>query len=215
MNTDTLITELSRDLQPVRRGATRALLRNGLIGGATAAAMVVLFWPTLGARTDLAEAAATSAFWMKLFYTASIAALGFVALERLSQPGVRQPSWFRLLLPPIALLAAVTAVRWAIIPGGQAVSFWMGASWWQCPLYVVLLSAPIFVGVIRAMTHLAPTRLDSAGAAAGLVAGAAGATVYALHCVETSPGFVLLWYSLGLGIATLIGATIGPRLLRW
>lgn len=215
MNTEVLIVELSRNLQPVPLHGPRALLRRGLIRGAAVAMVLVLFWPSLAVRSDLSVAAVTMGFWMKLLYTASIASLGFFALERLSRPGARDLHWTRLLWPPIALLALVTSIQLAIAPDGNTASFWMGSSWFQCPLYVMLLSVPVFVGLVRAMAHLAPTRLEAAGAAAGLVAGATGASIYALHCAETSPGFVLLWYSLGLAAATLVGAAVGPRPLRW
>jgi hypothetical protein len=66
-----------------------------------------------------------------------------------------------------------------------------------------------------ALSRLAPARLGSAGAAAGLVGGATGATAYAFHCAETSPGFVFVWYSLGLAAASAAGALLGPRMLRW
>lgn len=91
----------------------------------------------------------------------------------------------------------------------------MGASWWQCPLYVSLLSVPVHFGLVRSLSRLAPTRLGTTGGVAGLVAGATSASIYALHCAETSPGFVMVWYSLGLALAALLGAAAGPRLLRW
>lgn len=215
MNTEALIAELSSDLQPVPRGATRILLRKGLIAGAVVAGVAVLFWPSLGPRPDMGVAVLTASFWIKLLYTASIASLGFVALDRLSRPGAAKLHWARLLWPPVTALAAIAAMRWAAAPVGDAKAFWMGSSWWECPAYVAALALPVFVGLIWAMSRLAPTRLRAAGAAAGLVSGATGASIYALHCAETSPGFVLLWYSLGLGAATLLGAAVGPRLLRW
>ena len=53
------------------------------------------------------------------------------------------------------------------------------------------------------------------GAAAGLLSGAAGAAVYALHCPEMSAPFLFVWNGLGmLGMAGL-GAWLGPRVLRW
>ncbi len=215
MNTDVLIAELSSGLRPVPRGATRTLLRKGLITGAVVTGVVVLFWPSLGPRPDMALAVMTASFWIKLLYTASIASLGFVALDRLSRPDAAKLHWARLLWPPVAALAAIAAMRWAAAPAGDSRAFWMGSSWWQCPAYVAALALPVFVGLMWAMSRLAPTRLGAAGAAAGLVSGATGASIYALHCTETSPGFVLLWYSLGLGAATLLGAAVGPRLLRW
>ena len=215
MNTEALIADLASGLQPVPRGATRTLLRHGLITGAAVAGVAVLFGPSLGPRPDMATAVMTAPFWIKLLYTASVASLGFVALDRLSRPDAAKLHWSRLLWPPVAALAAIAAMRWTEAPAGDSDAFWMGSSWWRCPAYVAALALPVFVGLMSAMSRLAPTRLRAAGAAAGLVSGGTGATIYALHCAETSPGFVLLWYSLGLAAATLLGAVAGPRLLRW
>ncbi|WP_242138779.1 DUF1109 domain-containing protein [Sphingomonas sp. TREG-RG-20F-R18-01] len=215
MNTEALIADLSTGLSPVPVGAPRRLLRKGLVAGAVAAAVAVLFWPSLGPRPDMATAVMTASFWIKLLYTASIASLGFVALDRLSRPDAAKLHWSRLLWPPVAALAAIAAMRWAAAPAGDSEAFWLGSSWWQCPAYVAALALPVFVGLIWAMSRLAPTRLRAAGAAAGLVSGGTGASIYALHCTESSPGFVLLWYSLGLAAATVLGAVAGPRLLRW
>jgi hypothetical protein len=80
---------------------------------------------------------------------------------------------------------------------------------------VLALSLPIFVGLLWSYRRFAPTHLRAAGATAGLSAGAWAATLYCLHCPEVSAMFVLTWYSLGIGLATLLGALVGPRLLRW
>jgi hypothetical protein len=42
-----------------------------------------------------------------------------------------------------------------------------------------------------------------------------GASGYALACPEASPAFVAVWYSLGVLLTGLLGAALGPRLLRW
>jgi hypothetical protein len=91
----------------------------------------------------------------------------------------------------------------------------LGKSWIFCPWLVLLLAAPIFVGLLWSFRRLAPTRLRAAGAVAGLAAGAWAATVYCLHCPEVSALFVLTWYSLGIALAAGVGALLGPRLLRW
>lgn len=215
MKTEVLIAHLSDGLKPVPRRATRIRLRKGMITGAVVAGGGVLFWPGLGPRPDMPHAVLTGSFWIKLLYTASIASLGFIALARLSRPDAAKLYWSRLLWPPVAALAAVVAMRWAAAPAGDARAFWMGSSWSQCPAYVAALALPVFVGLMWATSQLAPTKLRAAGATAGLVSGGTGASIYALHCTETSPGFVLIWYSLGLGAATLLGAALGPRLLRW
>lgn len=215
MNNDALIADLSSEVEPVPRGTAKTSLVRAAAGGAAAAILFVLLSPSLGMRPDLGSAALTSMFWVKVLYTASIAVLGFSVLERLSRPDSDRMSWTVLLWPPLGLASIVTDVHRAMVPAASDAAFWLGSSWWQCPLYVLGLSVPVCAPLMLALSRLAPTRLASAGAAAGLVAGATGAMAYALHCVETSPGFVFIWYSLGLAAASATGALLGPRMLRW
>ena len=65
------------------------------------------------------------------------------------------------------------------------------------------------------MRGAAPASPTLAGAAAGLLAAAAGATLYAFHCFDDSPLFVVTWYSLATTLVVAIGAVAGHRLLRW
>jgi hypothetical protein len=69
--------------------------------------------------------------------------------------------------------------------------------------------------VLFAVRRLAPTQPMRAGAAAGLLAGATGAWIYAFHCDEYAVPFLALWYTLGILIAGAAGALLGRRLLRW
>ena len=80
---------------------------------------------------------------------------------------------------------------------------------------VLMLSAPIFIGLLWSFQRLAPTRLTAAGGAAGFAAGAWAATLNCLHCPEVSALFVLTLYTLGIGLAAIVGALLGPRLLCW
>jgi hypothetical protein len=50
---------------------------------------------------------------------------------------------------------------------------------------------------------------------AGLVAGGISAMAYALHCANDSLPFVAFWYGGTIVFCTLVGAGLGPRLLRW
>ena len=56
-----------------------------------------------------------------------------------------------------------------------------------CPWLVLMLSMPIFGGLLWSFRRLAPTRLRAAEAAAGAWA----TTLYCLHCPEVSAVFVL------------------------
>jgi hypothetical protein len=62
---------------------------------------------------------------------------------------------------------------------------------------------------------MAPTRLGLSGAASGLLAGAMGAAVYALHCPEMEPVFLGAWYLLGMLVPAGLGALVGRWMLRW
>jgi hypothetical protein len=215
MNTDELISRLSSHVVRIPQNAAMASLLRAVAIGGISAALIVMFWPSLGVRPDLGLAVLTGMFWVKVAFTATTAIFGFGVLERLSRPDSAPTRWGRLLWPPSMLVLIVIAVHGAMAPEGSDTGFWLGSSWWQCPLYVLIVSAPVSAALILALSRLAPTRLAVAGAAAGLVAGATGATAYAFHCVESSPGFVLIWYSLGLIAASAAGGLLGARLLRW
>ncbi len=112
----------------------------------------------------------------------------------------------------VAVLAAAELTR---APPRERLDVWLGSSWKICPFLVLGLSAPIFLALLKGLARLAPTRLRAAGALAGITAGASAALVYCLHCPESTASFVLTWYSAGIALAGLIGAMLGPRLLRW
>jgi len=97
----------------------------------------------------------------------------------------------------------------------QQMGMLLGSSWKSCPWYIAALASPLFIATFWCLKDLAPTRLALAGAAAGLLSGALSASVYALHCTESTAPFIGIWYVLGIMIPTLIGAVLGPRMMRW
>ncbi len=85
-----------------------------------------------------------------------------------------------------------------------------------CLASTPLLSLAPLAAILFVMRESAPTWPGLAGAVAGLAAGTgAGATLYAAHCVDDSPLFVIVWYSIAIGLVTLLGAGVGRRVLRW
>lgn len=212
VKTDELLDRLSGNLAPAPRAAVSRNLGLGLFGGMAATFAVLLF--TLGLRRDLAAAVTGAAFWIKLAYTFVLAALGLWLVERQSRAGAdaRVPGW--LLLVPVLLLGAVAALQ-INAPQADWRALAMGHTAKVCSLLILALSLPIFAGLLWAMRRLAPTRLTLAGACAGLLAGAASATLYCLHCPEAAAPFVLIWYSLGILLAAALGAAAGRWALRW
>jgi hypothetical protein len=169
----------------------------------------------LGYRPDFGIAMYHAAFWLKWGYTLSLA-LGALAMTmQLARPDSGRLRGLWLTAIPVVLLTGVGLLELARTPPAQWLTMWLGHSWMTCPWLVLSLAAPIFIGLLWSFRRLAPTRLRAAGAAAGLTAGAFAATVYCIHCPEVSAIFVLTWYSLGILLATALGALLGPRLLRW
>jgi hypothetical protein len=84
-----------------------------------------------------------------------------------------------------------------------------------CLLAIPLLSVVPLTALLIALRAGAPRVPASAGAVAGLFAGALTATLYATHCPDDSPLFVAVWYTLAVCLVTLAGALAGSRVLRW
>ncbi len=213
MDTGDLIRRLSDDVAPVRRNAVGRRLAIGLLLGALVSAVCALL--LLGIRPDLMLAMRGISFWMKWGYTISLTLIAFVLAVQLARPDSNMLRWRWLLVIPVVPLAVMGAVELSRVPTSHWLHMLLGHSWASCPWHVLLLAIPIFVGLLWSFRRLAPTRLRAAGAAAGLAAGAFSATIYCLHCPEVSAVFVLTWYSLGIVLASALGALVGPRLLRW
>lgn len=213
-DTDALIEALSADLKATPRGAVAACIGLGAAVGGFSACLIVAF--KMGINPHLGAALQAPGFWLKLAYSAAIGSAAIGAAVRLARPDSppkrRLP--YLLAAPPLvmALAAAVTLAR---APASDWKSLWLGHSWTICPWNILGLAVPVFLGLLWAFRRLAPTRLRSAGAAAGLAAGGIAASAYCFHCPELSPLFVLCWYTLGVAAAAGLGALAGPRLLRW
>ena len=213
MNTDDLIAQLSSDVPPVRRHMLGWRIAAGiLVGVLVSGAYVVL---AMGVRPDIGKAMHGFSFWMKWGYTISLAIAALIVTAQLARPDSGRLRGLWLMAIPVVLLAGLGVAELVRTPPGEWLAMWLGQSWMVCPWRVLALAMPIFVGLLWSFRRLAPTRLRAAGAAAGLAAGAFAATVYCIHCPEVSAIFVLTWYSLGILLASSLGALLGPRLLRW
>lgn len=213
MNAEDLIASLAAEVKPVPRHALRHRAAAGMVAGAIATLAAVVLW--LGLRPDLAHAMMGATFWIKWAYTISLALAATLATVRLARPDGETGLALRLLALPVGALASIALIELAVAPRDQWLAMWLGHSWMICSRNVFLLAVPIFLGLLWAFRRFAPTRLALAGMSAGLAAGAWGATLYCLHCPETSALFVLTWYSLGIGLSALAGRLLGPLLLRW
>ena len=213
VKTNDLITMLAARTGAVLPDTGRRRFAMALGWGAFGATLLMAL--LLGVRPDMAEAARLPMFWIKLAFPASLAVVALLVALPLAHPGRGLRRLPYVLLAPLTLMWALALFQWQSAAPGQGERLLLGVSWNVCPLNIAVLSMPLFVAVFWAMKGLAPTRPALAGAAAGLVAGAGGALIYALHCTEMAAPFLGIWYVIGMLIPTAAGALIGRFALRW
>jgi hypothetical protein len=213
MKTDDLIAALSTGIESVPPRAVGSRLLLGLGLGAAVSAAVMVLW--LGLRADLMPAMMTGPFWMKFAYVLAVAVLGFGLIDRLARPDGEGGVFGPLILAPLGMMIALALYQLVGEPHSVRMQLMMGVSYQVCDRNIVILSLPIFAGLFWGLRTLAPTRLTQAGAAAGVLAGAAATLIYAFHCTESAAPFVAIWYTLGIAATGLLGALLGRLLLRW
>ncbi len=212
-NVENLIASLAQDLKPVDpRQGERIMLRAVGLGAFVALLMVL---GVFGVQPGLGTIKHIAPFVMKATYALTIGVIAFALSRALARPGFLVAKTWRWLVVPIGGLAMLSAYELVKIPRADWARVIMGHTWTLCPFRVVVIAVPVFLGMSFAIRKQAPTNLRAAGAAAGLLSGALAASIYALACNETSAMFVLLWYSLGMTLSTLIGTLIGPQIFRW
>ena len=174
-----------------------------------------LMLATIGLLSDIRGALALSGFWIKLGFVVSLAAVSLLATLRLSRPGADRKSLPVMLSLPVVILWGLAVVTLVQTDSELRIPLLMGQTWAECPGLIAMLSLPIFVATLWAIRGLAPTNLRLAGGSAGLFAGAAGASIYTLHCPEMDAPFIAVWYLSGILIPAIVGLVLGSRLLRW
>jgi hypothetical protein len=211
MKTDDLVAQLAQDAGPARGIAPALALGLGVGALVSLGLMLAL----LGLRPDMPAAIATPMFWMKLGYAVALAVIALPFVLALARPTghITRLAWLFLL--PIGVLALMAAWRVMNAPPDARTGLFMGGSSSVCTIRIVLLSLPILAGAFYALRRFAPTHLESAGAITGVLAGAAGTFIYALHCTESAAPFVVVWYTLGMLATSLIGGLLGRYVLRW
>lgn len=213
MKTEELITMLATGAAPMERGGIASRFAPPLAGALIGVALLMAV--TLGVRSDLAQVLTLPMFWAKLLIPA-IAALAALRMAiRLSCPG-RSAGLAPLILAALLLLASGgAALSLFNAPAAERAAMIFSGTWKTCTMNITLLALPLFGAAFWVIKGLAPTRPAWAGASAGLLAGAAAAAVYALHCPEMAAPFLGVWYVLGIIMPAVLGALIGPRFLRW
>ncbi|RST54172.1 NrsF family protein [Variovorax sp. DXTD-1] len=213
MKTDDLVAMLANGAVPTPRRAAGRRLALAVLAGVPLSFAILL--TEYGVRRDLVQAMFWPMFWVKVLFPLCIAAAAFVAVQRLARPGVPvRRAWIGIAVP-VLVVWVLAAMSWFNAPPEERMPLLMGESWRICAVSIGLMALPVFAAALVALRGLAPTRPALAGAAAGGLAGGVGAAVYALHCMELTAPFLAVWYISGIAVPVVLGAVLGPRLLRW
>ncbi|OAK66833.1 hypothetical protein A3K87_32190, partial [Variovorax paradoxus] len=156
MKTDDLVAMLSAgDVAVPRRSASR---RIGLAVLAGLPLSLFILFAEYGMRRDIVQAMFWPMFWVKVTFPLCIAAAGFVAVQRLSRPGVpARHVWMGAALP-VAGIWVLAAIAWFSVPAQERMPSLMGQSWRICAVSIGLMALPVFAATMVALRGLAPTR---------------------------------------------------------
>lgn len=213
MKTEDLIDRLAADTPPVHHdAAARRIAVAFVIGGMAAMALLTL---TIGDPFLGTAQLGVMTFGVKMAFTIAMLLMTGYLLYQAGRPGHQPRQAVAWIAAPAILLALLAGLSLARAPEAARSHLVFGDTWQTCLVSVSLLSIPVFAALLWAFRRLAPTDLKLAGTLAGTASGSMSAVVYALHCPETSPAFVLIWYGLAIAAASLAGRLLGPRLLRW
>jgi hypothetical protein len=213
MKTDDLISMLAGGVTPVDRGLLAKRFSLAVVLAALGSLVMVL--SLFGARPDLSVVAQTPLFWGKVALPVCLGIGSLWMVTRLARPGMSAGSgrWVVMAGVLVVWLAGFYALMQAAPDTRVAMVF--GKTWRTCAFNITLLAIPGFISIFWALRSMAPTRLPVAGACGGLLAGSLATVAYCLHCPEMEIPFWGVWYLLGLLMSTVIGALLGPRVLRW
>jgi hypothetical protein len=211
MRTATLIEALVADRatrgKPMARALAAALVAGGIVS-------LALFLAALGVRADIAAALMTWRFDFKVVLVVVALGLAFSLCLALARPVTSGRAGWRLL-PLAALAVAAVAVELVALPSAAWAVRLVGSNAVVCLTAIPALAIAPLAALLWMLRSGAPASPALAGAAAGLLAAMAGAALYAFHCFDDSPLFVVTWYGLAAVLVVALGAIAGHRLLRW
>ena len=212
METEQLIRTLAADsahrARPVGFVLALALL-------AAVPVSVAMFLAGLGVRPDIMTAMHNPFFELKFVVTLALAISAIVVSLHLSRPEASVKGWGWLLLIPAAILAAGIAGEMMMPQKVPMMTRLIGSNSRVCLTAIPLMSLPLLAGALIGLRHGAPTRPTVAGAIAGLLSAGLAATLYASHCADDSPLFVVTWYTIATALVAAVGALAGSKVLKF
>ncbi len=215
MNTENLIQYLSRNARPQPSLSPAAAVMIAAIAALVVALVLSIVWLTPRADLVIAEIGQNHVFLLKIAFALAVVFSALPVVRDLSIPGRRLGFWTLLTVLPftaIAILAVHELWHLSVRQWSHHVGL---ASTLECLWQIPALAIPALAILMIAVRRLAPTDLVRTGAYIGLAAGGIGALGYAFHCHDDSLAFVAIFYTLAIFEMTILGALLGPKLLKW
>jgi hypothetical protein len=212
METDQLIRTLAAD-NAHRERPVGVVLALSLLSAAPLS--VAMFFATLGVRPDVMTAMHNPFFDLKFVVTLALAISGIAVSLHLSRPEVSLRGWGWLLLIPVGFLVAGIASEMMMPQRLPMMTRLIGRNSQACMMAIPVMALPLLAAALIGLRHGAPARPAVAGAVAGLLSAGLAATLYASHCTDDSPLFVVTWYSIATAFVAAVGALAGSRMLRF
>jgi hypothetical protein len=213
MKTDELIETLGVTVERVEGRSFRNAFIVALVLGVALAVCV------MQAVLGMSPGALRESQWRLLtliaVFVVGVVVAGSWYLLKAAHPGMSKRGPSALIVALVAaFLCAGIAGLFATDPAARSALIF-APMWTVCLTCIPLFSIGPFIALVWVLRKGAPTKLRSAGAVTGLVAGAVGAGACALHQPGGSLPFIGLWYVAPILLCALIGALLGPRVLRW
>ena len=212
MNTDRFIRTLAAD-NAYRPRPVSFVLMLALL--AAAPVTLLMFFAGLGIRPDVMTAMHNPFFCLKFAVTLALAIAAIAVSLHLSRPEASLGGFAWLLLVPAGFLFAGISGEMMLPQRLPMVTRLVGNNSRICMTAIPLMSLPILAGALIGLRHGAPARPALTGAFAGMLSAGLAATLYASHCTDDSPLFVVTWYTIAIALVTAIGALAGSKLLRF
>ena len=213
MRTNSLIDRLSGDLRPVR---PRSILREAAVLAVLGIAEVVAILSMGFMRPDMPAALHAPSFWWKLLSTGIIAVLG-AGIALCSIDPTRSPRRGLKWVP--VCIAVIFASGWLIDAAQGGLLDLLTRLHWrqgiQCVWKMIVLSVPAMIALAFLIRQGAPSDRSGTALAAALASAGWGAFAFVFACPSDDPFYIAVWYSIGCGIATLVGQAALSSVTRW
>ena len=213
MDTNDLIKALAADATSTRPTPILKVWTLAILAAVCVAALV--FFGTLGPRPDISQAAQTPRFLFKFVATGVLVAVAFIALRIISRPDGDGRRARILFAAPLGVLAIAVMAELAAIPASDWKGRLVGTNSILCLTFIPLIGLAPLALFLAGLRHGAPSSPRLAGAVAGSLAGGIAATFYAAHCIDDSPLFIAVWYTMAIALLSLAGAIISAKTSRW